>query len=303
MMAGVACGVSNDNILYIWFSLFFLGLIRYYEGKKNFVTYALAAVSITGAAMTKLTAAEILVLAAVVFVVVEIIKEKSLKVVLNKSFLASLIIYAPGILYYICIYMKYNTVLPTFKVFSPEDFYNSGFYVKEELRVYHSFIEYLYIFYKLLVQTWTGLYNGTVSLFKTRCTPENCVFMFILYLSAAALVLSSVKTFTGKEKGRDRITVALGAALILTVITNLFISYSSYLSDGRVGNVQARYFLCIVPYLAMCCLSIFNGAKRALERIDLPWAGIAVDIGCVLFALLLIYYDFPYFYFRHFISL
>lgn len=303
MMAGVACGVSNDNILYIWFSLFFLGLIRYYEGKKNFVTYALAAVSITGAAMTKLTAAEILVLAAAVFVAVEIIKERSLKVLLNKSFLASLIIYAPGILYYICIYMKYNTVLPTLKVFSPEEFYRSSFYIKEELRVYHSLSEFVEIFRRLLVQTWTGLYNGTVSLFKTKHTPENCVFMLILYLFAAAFVLSSVKTLIGKEKGRDRIIIALGAALILTVLTNFYVSYSSYLSDGRVGNVQARYFLCIVPFLAMCCLSIFNGAKRVLERIGLPRAGIAADIGCVLFALLLIYYDFPYFYFLHFISL
>ena len=86
----VSSGISNDNLAFIGFVLFFAGLLRYDEDRLDLKTYLLIGVGFLLGAFSKLTAAMIMLIMLVVVLVMSVIRTKSLKLIANRYFLAIL---------------------------------------------------------------------------------------------------------------------------------------------------------------------------------------------------------------------
>ncbi|MCC8101913.1 MAG: DUF2142 domain-containing protein, partial [Clostridiales bacterium] len=148
MMLYGAGGISNDTLALLTVTIYFLGILRFVEQKRDWKTYLLIAVGVTATMLTKTTAGLMTALASVVVIVVCLLREKSWKRLFHRSFFATLPVYLPAVFYFLYIYKLYGTFQPSLADFVSEEYFrNSSFYVQEEERAVMTLYQY-FLYYK-----------------------------------------------------------------------------------------------------------------------------------------------------------
>ncbi|WP_368252424.1 hypothetical protein, partial [Enterococcus sp. 2201sp1_2201st1_B8_2201SCRN_220225] len=94
-------GITNDTLSFLTIAIALLGLLRFSENKRNYLTYFLIALGITASVLTKVTSGLIIIIAAILVLIVTIVKEKNLKAIFNLKFLASMPIYFCALFYFL----------------------------------------------------------------------------------------------------------------------------------------------------------------------------------------------------------
>ncbi|MCD8075641.1 MAG: DUF2142 domain-containing protein [Lachnospiraceae bacterium] len=305
MMLYGAAGISNDTLALLTVTVYFLGILRFVEQKRDWKTYLLIAVGVTASLLTKTTAGLMTALASVLVIVSSLIREKSWKRLFRKSFFLTLPVYLPAVLYFLYIYKIYGTFQPSLANFVSEEYYqNSSFYVQEEERAVMTLYQYFLYYKKEFFGSWSGIASH-IALYKpTRLySPDRIALLSVWVLPAVSVIFSFWK--------RDRVGRACSGLYIaaLLVAALQFVSAAGgFYSRGYLGGFQSRYYLCVIAAFA---LSITRLPETGLTNRRPPSAGtrsenssIPADgqrlqsilfVFVIVFILLLFYENFIYF--------
>lgn len=253
MLALCGSGITNDNLANLGVVLFLLGVLRYYEEKIGYVTYLLAAAGFFLSIMSKLTIGELLVVMLAVILAADWMRHKSPRLILNRYFLASLPVYILAAVYFLIIYTRYGNIQPGLDIIAPEQMT----IVDEAERLSMSFGQYLRYFITQFGYTWSGIYNGRFYEFKILHPGAAKPFFYLIYGLFVMAAVSLVKLFQKKKNTYGMVYISAAAAFSITLITQFFNAYNSYLTRGYEGGYQARYYLCIIPFFALAAGELF----------------------------------------------
>lgn len=255
--------VNNDMLTLIASALVVFALARFVDHKYDFWGYTSLAVGLSVALLTKMTAGAGLVMASLLFLIWQL-KKKNYRIIHNRWFYLTMVIYLIPIIYYLKMYQIYHSFMPSYQSLHAEEFYQSYFYTPLEQRqeimnmtdFLGWFIKNLFFTYQPLLeqQSDTTLYINAVWVFLYGT-------MFNLFFAAAFI---RAKIY---EKKWNVIRVcSMGAWFFLI---NLFLNtFKRYYADGYLGGVQSRYFSYFFPLMAIV---LVWGMGKIFRRLRLSW--------------------------------
>lgn len=255
--------VNNDMLTLIASGLVVLALARFVENKYDFFGYTSLAVGLSIALLTKMTAGAGLVMASLLFLIWQL-KKKNYRIIHNRWFYLTVIIYLIPIIYYIKMYQTYHSFMPSYQSLHADEFYQSYFYTplgqREEIL---NLTDFLVWFIKNLFFTYQPLLGQQID--TTFYLNAVWVFlygtMFILFFAA-----SFIRAKIYEKKWNIIRVCSMGAWFFLI---NLFLNtFKRYYADGYLGGVQSRYFSYFFPLMAMVFVW---GLGKMFRRLRLSW--------------------------------
>ncbi|MBR3334647.1 MAG: hypothetical protein IKG23_10185 [Clostridia bacterium] len=253
MLGYVSSGVSNDNLAFPAFAVFFTGVIRYDEDKPDFRTYALIGTGFLLGSFSKLTAAMIMLIMLITILAMSIIRNKSLKLIANRYFLMTLPCYLLFLAYEIVIYRRYGAFQPSLEALAPEFYRTTVFYVAPENRVPMTFFMYLIRFAGGIGHSWSSVYSDPDSAITVAM--HNGVAGIVYWIPVAAAVIAAVRQMIRKKA--DWFTIPAVLAFFGTLAYHLRSGWSGFLKSGYPGGAQARYYLfLILPFALIFALNL-----------------------------------------------
>ena len=283
MLALCGSGITNDNLANMGVAVFMLGVLRYHEKKKGYLTYFLVAIGFFLSIMSKLTVGEFVVIMLVAILIADIIKNKNLGLIWNKYFLVTLPVYLIAAGYFMVILVRYGSLQPGLDVVAPSE----QTFVAEAERANMNFISYIPYFFSQFSYTWTGIYNGRFFDLKMTDIWEGRIFTWILaapFVFAAAAGIKCLKAAKQKDKNQmvsryDIMYMAVAIGLFVTIATQLMKGYESFTTRGYTGGFQARYYLCDIPFMALAMTEgMYFLSKLSVEKV-LAWCRGRLPLG------------------------
>lgn len=309
MLAYDSAGINNDTLAFVGVSVFILGLLRFSEKKRNFPTYFILGLGIFLSFMAKLTAGSIITISLIIFMIFTIVKERSIRFLISKNFILTCPFYILTAIYYILVRLQTGSILPTYKLLDPNDFYKSAFYVQIANRTYMSFWQYSNYFLKNILSTWLSI-ESSVSLIKTSpIISFNCIGLFLIIFIPLILIFRVKKTGINSSKVVAAISVYLG--LVVSVIIQWLRAYKEFkYVSGYLGGFQSRYYLCGVGAIGLSIVFLMRSLLdnkykessnigiqlyREESSFQISARNKLVYLGCIILIGLLFYEDFIYF--------
>ena len=259
----VGPSINNDNLAFFAFALFFTGVLRYDEGKQDLRTYLLIGIGFLLGSFSKLTTALVMLIMLVVILVMSVIRTKSLKLIANRYFLATLPCYLLFLTYEILVYRRYGGWQPGLALVAPDYFRTSVFYVAPENRAPLTVGQYAGKFLGGIGYTWGSLYghNGSIN-----DRMNNGVAGLVYWIPAGASVCAAV--IQAVRKKADRYTIPAVLAFLGTLAYHFWTGWSGFLKNGYTGGAQARYYLpLVIPFALIFCEQFFPDPKTKKARI------------------------------------
>ena len=256
MMSYEMCAVTNDSLSIVTAAICILGLLRFTEGKRDVLTYILIALGISGSLLTKLTAAMLCIIMALIVLVVTIIKERSIKNAFKIGFLFSLPIYAVAVAYYVIIYMRYGTFQPSLELIAGSEYFQQTiYYVAESERTVYTFSEYIGYYFERFFLSWSGI--ESISRYLKSYTYSLSALPYeLLWVVPVMFVLPIIRKKAG---GLTLPTVAGYVAIIVTFLYQFKSAYGSYLTRGYLGGFASRYYLPFVSIFGLGLVLVLKG--------------------------------------------
>jgi hypothetical protein len=240
----VGVSVNNDNLAFFAFALFFTGVMRYNEDKLDLPTYLLIGLGFMLGALSKLTAALIMLIMLVTILVMSVIRTKSLKLILNKYFLMTLPCYLLFLAYEIAVHRRYGSWQPGLAQIAPEYYLTTSFYVAPENRVPMTFLQFVRSFLGGIGHTWSSFYGHNQPVNEIM---DNRLFGLVYWIPVAAAMLAALLQLIRRKA--DRYTIPAVLAFLGTLAYHLYSNWSGFLKNGYAGGSQARYYLfLIIPF-------------------------------------------------------
>lgn len=240
MFSYEACAVTNDNLAIVTGCVAILGLLRFCEGKRNCATYAFIAGGITSALLTKMTAALMCIIAALLVLIFTMLMEHSVKKALPKAFWITAPIYLLAFIYYAVLIHRYGTIQPNLQMFcSTEYFQNTTFYTAPEARVSYSFDEYRNYYFERFFLSWSGI-EAASRYTKINCFTKASLPANLLWIIPVFVVFPFIYR---KCKAKSRVILASWIACGFTFLYQFKSAYGTFLTRGYRGGFQSRYYL------------------------------------------------------------
>ncbi len=298
-------GVNNDTFALLGCVVFFWGVLRICEEKKNFGSYLLIAVGLFVAVLSKVTAGMLIGLTAIIFVVWYCVHHKSIRLIFCKEFMVTLPVYLAAAVYFVVVYMRFHTLQPDLSSINPEYYQISGFFVDFEDRTVMSVFDYFIYYWENFFNTWTAVASHT-SLYKlVHWTTYSRIFT--LAIPFVPILLFFV------NKSRKYVVLLIGSFVSLVVVAwmqfqRAFETY--FYISGYAGAYQTRYYLCVLPILAFAAVYLLqilaerkeepkaNLVERHSGMIILSPARVAVIVS-IAASTILCYSGFVYFLFNY----
>lgn len=294
-------GVSNDTLAFLTCTIFFFGILRFSEGKRDWITYSLIAVGICSTVLTKVTAGIMVCLAALIYVGWIITKEKNFYSLFNAKFLMTLPIYFLPLSYFIYVYMNTGAMQPSYQLLRPEEFVRTIFYVPLSNRTFMNVYDYFIYYWTRFFSTWTGI-SSEVSLEKV--TGWYAFNQFGL-LSVIFVPLSTLFFKTRNKISETKALNAIVIGMIVTALMQYMNAYNRFFADGYRGSFQSRYYLCLIIVLVFIYARLFENFFNYKEKMTIDSGydlaiidgnGIAKDMVAYGFNFLIILITWSLFY-------
>ncbi len=252
MLSYEFCAVTNDSLTLLTCCTCILGLIRFCEGKRDTLTYVLIALGISASLLTKLTAALLCVIMALIVLFVTMISERSIKASLKKEFFYTLPIYAVAIAYYVIIFNKYGSIPSLELICSKEYFHDSIYYTPEAERTQYTLGGYIAYYFNRFFLSWSGI-ESVFRFQKTYTYSKASLPYEILWIVPFLFVLPNVR----KKANKISLPIIAGwIAIIVTFVYQLKSAYGSYLTRGYLGGFASRYYIPFIPIFALALVFV-----------------------------------------------
>ena len=208
---------------------------------------------ITATLLTKMTAGAMVVLTAVIYLLIECIREKSVKCICNKYMLASLIFYIPALLYYGFVFLKYHTVQPSL----------AGLVSKE------TFQRYTMVYVDVAQREQLGFWECVQSFFRTfnyqwqAGVPWQAGNAPAGFLIPSILLFSILFMFGVRSKDKEKTFYgAFSASILVTIFIQFTRAFKEFqFTTGHMAS-QSRYYVCAMVVVA---LMLVKWAERFFE--------------------------------------
>ena len=245
--------INNDVLTYLTVGIFILGALRFTEGKRNGLTYILIALGITATLLTKMTAGAMVVLTAVIYLLIECIRERSVKCICNKYMLGSLIFYIPALLYYGFVFFKYHTVQPSL----------AGFVSEKVFQTYS--IVYTSIGERQSLEFWQFV-ERFLSSFSSRWqagVPWQAGNAPAGFLIPSIILFPILFMFGMRSKDKEKTFYgAFSASILVTIFIQFIRAFKEFqFTTGHMAS-QSRYYVCAMVVVA---LMLVKWAERFFE--------------------------------------
>lgn len=245
----IGSGVSNDNLAFLGFVLFFTGLVRYDEDREDWRTYGLIGIGFLLGAFSKLTAALIMLIMLAAVLVMSILRTRSLKLVASRRFAAVLPCFLLFLAYELVIRRRYGGWQPSLALIAPEFYETTVFYVAPESRVPMSFPAFLGHFVLGIAHSWSRAYGHHE---QVNLQMDNGAAGLVFWVPAVAAAVAAAAQLIRRRCDRYTLPVMLGFAG--TLCWHLVSGWQGFLASGYAGGAQARYYLfLIVPFALILC--------------------------------------------------
>lgn len=288
MFAYTVAGVNNDTLAFTGMVIFAICAVRLLENRDKYSSYIAFALSIAILMFTKVTAGLVAIITCILVLAYIIFKEKSLKILFNKYFAASIPVYLIIFAYYMKVYIDYGTFQVTLESLNYEFFVNSGFHTSVEDRAYMSFIDYAEYWKNAFMKTW-----ATAKITKTSG------FFSIDSIAILSLLFLPILTFFNKQKSKlCSLSIAAYIATFIAIIIQFVRCYQvNFLQNGYMGGYQSRYYICAIIFFAFAiCITLYDRYKYHLAKTQNKLkVEVIFNTICIAFSALLIYEDFIYF--------
>ena len=249
MLAYVGASVNNDNLAFLAMVVFFTGLLRYQEDKVDLKTYLLIGTGFLVGSLSKVTTALIFGIMLAVVLVMSVIRTRSLKLILNRYFLATLPCYLLFLAYELYIKKQYGTWQPSLYNIDPAYFMTTNFYVPPEERVPMTLVQYMRHFIGGMGYTWSSLYGHNA---EVNDIMNNRHFGIVFWIPVAAAAFAALLQCVRRKF--DRITLPAVIGFLGAMAGHFWSNWKGYPVSGYLGAVQARYYLAmIVPLAFIMC--------------------------------------------------
>lgn len=274
--------INNDNLLFLFVAVTFLGAIRFSEAKKDLLTYALIAVGLCGTVMVKLTAGLILVIAAIGIIICDILKEKNCNVIINKHMLFTLPLYLITLAYYAVIYIRYGKMqLGVGDLISTEEFQQySLLNYPDELKVRYGLFEFIDRFFDIFFGQWingTYTYTHIENLEQYNFIKGMYMIFFVTLIIQISLLL--------KKDSYHKVLGAFSLGITITILSELYISYNSHFETGRCVG-QSRYYVCALFIMALIFIEFIKSINKKFIPQDKDYVR---DIVCIYLSSVFLY--------------
>lgn len=267
-LAFVGAAVNNDGLAFLAGGVALLGLARGLEGKDGALTSLLVGAGLALALLSKATAG-LLVGAAVAAVLAG--DRRRTRGASRRALLALLPALVLAAVHYIPVLLRYGTPIPSLDVVHPEAFARSAL-VSAPGGGTLDFPEWCARMLKLLASTGLSTVGHAAVPVGGPLTLAGPALL--LALAAAGLL---VRSRPGARDDSLCLVRAGAVAFAVTLAANLAWAWRGYLDAGRLGGTHARYYLPLLPCLALA-------AARGLERLPArTWAAAALVALLVLF--------------------
>lgn len=274
--------VNNDNLSVLICAVYFLGMLRFVEEKKDVLTYTLIAVGITAAVLTKITTAVFLIVGAGVFLLLVVIQKRSVKNIFTKQFLWTLPIYGAACVYYLCQYAKFGMFQISLERLVPTEVFRtySIVYVEPAERMVLTVPEFVRYFVKSFLGQWTSAWKRSVG----RLTSPHRI-AFLLWWAVPGVMLFMYNKNPQKKMMRN-LFKGISFAVILAVFMQFVKGYRAfYYTSGHAGT-QSRYYACLLPiFLFMLCWELEKPLAKAakLKAAYLAFTVLWIYGGCFFY--------------------
>ncbi len=184
--------------------------------------------------------------------ILDIIRTRSLRLILNKAFLIALPCFLLFLAYELYIKKTYGSWQPSLYNLDPEYFYQTEFYTPPDQRLPLTFLQYVRRFTEGMGYTWSSLYGESPALNEKM---HNGVFGIVYWIPVALTVFAAVRAMVRKTGDRLALPVAVG--FLGAMAYHFYSNWSGYPVSGYLGGCQARYYLAmIVPLAYVMCTRI-----------------------------------------------
>lgn len=246
-------GVNNDTLSLLGCSAFLLGLLRFCENRKNYLTYLLIALGMVTTLLSKTSAGLILAIMSVLFILYDCFKNKNIKDILCKEFIVTLPIYVIAVAYFVYIYVHYGTFQLEYANIDYGEYLHSGFYTPFDNRTRMGIFEYIQYYWSNFWGTWTGVHSH-VGIGKDGA--------WLNWDRLCTILLLFVPIYFFFIKKERKYTVAFRCffiALAATMSVQFIRAYELFFfKSGYLGSFQSRYYLCIIPFLAFSAVYLLQ---------------------------------------------
>lgn len=260
-------GVNNDTFVLLGCSIFFWGFLNLSEGKEKYGTYWLIALGFAFTILSKLTAGLILILMSSIYIIWHCTKEKSVKLILCRQFLSTLLIYLITIAYFLMVYNQVHSFQPSLANIDMEYYQKTAFYVAFEDRMAMGLKDYFFYYWDEFFKTWTGIASHIGLLKQTSWLSYDRFFAIIVtFLPIFCFFIKNDKTYI-------KMFISFYASLVFVVIMQFWNAYNGfYFVSGYPGAYQSRYYLCVLPMLAFIAVwlleYLYTAAKEKLGALN-----------------------------------
>ena len=264
MLAFEGCAVTNDNLALVTACITILGLIRFSEKKRGYLTYILIAVGITASLLTKMTTALMCIIMAVMILFFCMLKERSIKASLKKEFFVTIPIYCFALAYFGIMYKNYGTIQPSLELICTKEYFESTVYYIDpaDRVVFGSFGEFTKFYFSQFFLSWSGIVSTYGTYLKAAATTKTAMVMNVLWLFPVFILVPAVR----KQNNALALPVFTGwLACILTNMLQFKSAWGVYLTRGYLGGNQARYYLPFIFALAMALSFIFTSLEQPVD--------------------------------------
>lgn len=238
MFTYLGTAISNDNLAILTGLIFAIGVIKLFEDINSERAFFLIVLSFFLAYFTKLTAATMIAIAALI--ILFYIYKNQLPLKITKFKVITFIVFITPIIYYQgYILVEYSSVMPSLQARSMEEIISSRFYIPLENRIVleiHEFIERAIRFWYV---GWFGILSEN-SLIKPIWNGSAIIILHFFAL------FSLYYTCNNGNKEYCLIGKIGYIAFILTILLHFVYSYKWHLLTGWGGALQPRYYL---PFL------------------------------------------------------
>ena len=239
LMYGIG-GISNDTLALLTVSITLVGLIRFSERRYDWLTYALIAVGISGSLLTKLTAGLLAGLMAILFLAYTIVTESSAKSIINRPFLCTSPLYLLPIAYFTAVYVRFQTIQPSYQKLAYKEYITSGFYTPNNQRTTISVMGYIQYFLTQFASTWYSI-AGHITIPRGDITATSLSTIGIVMILVSPIILFAL------QRGRLHALLVSGTiSLIIIVLMQAHAAMSGFFSNGYRGGFSSRYYLCMI---------------------------------------------------------
>lgn len=269
MMVYDLAGINNDVLALLGCSIFFLGMLRFTEGKRGYLTFFLVAIGMCVALLSKLTAGGVLVIITILFTGWYCFSTKNYKHIFCKPFWTTLGVYAVTLFYFGVIYIQTGKIQPRVKDMANGGEYKPKFIVAFESRAEITIMRYFKMFFTKFSGQWTGI----VSHITVHHMGEEDSIVFLLRMCVWLLPVLLFAGFTTKKRvhienlneAKDMLVKSSYLAIIIIVLMQFYRAmYRFFYVSGYSGGCQSRYYLCVAMILIFSNIYLLEKNDEAI---------------------------------------